>query len=155
MEAFEKLNSREKSLLGMGLPIILALVVYYYFWVPSNDRLTQLRNEIPLKATEFAWMKHELSLADSWIRNSSSKNSSNQPILTVIEATSTGAAVEKSIQRVQPNGVGEVKVWFQDVNADGWLTFVHALVPHGISVESATITRKSEGFVNARVTFVR
>ena len=155
MEAFKKLNPREKFLLCIGLPIILALVVYYYFWIPSNHRLSQLRNEIPLKTAELAWMRYEFSLADSWIGNSTSKSLSGQPILTVIEATSTAANIKKSIQRVQPNGVGEVKVWFQDVNADGWLTFVHALVPHGISVESATITRKSEGIVNVRVTFIR
>ncbi len=154
MNAWKNLSQREKTLVGLVIPAFLMVIGYLYLWLPTHESLTRLRTDLPLKAAEFAWMEHELSLIEPLMtRNENS--GSVQPILTVIERRAIESQVKKSIQRVQPNNNSEVKLWFKDVSADRWLRFVDQLSLDGISVDSATITRKTDGVVNVRATFVR
>ena len=148
------MSQREKTLVGLVIPAFLLVIGYLYVWLPTHQNLARLKTELPLKAAEFAWMEHELTLAEPLMTRKENAGSV-QPILTVIERRAIESQVKKSIQRVQPADSSEVKLWFQDVAADNWLRFVEQLSGDGISVDSATITRKSEGVVNIRATFVR
>ena len=154
MDVWKNLSQREKTLVGLVIPAFLLVVGFLYLWLPTYENLKQLKSELPLKAAEFAWMEHELTLAEPLMTRKENEGSM-QPILTVIERRAIESRVKKSIQRVQPNNNSEVKLWFQDVTADSWLSFVDQLSVDGISVDSATISRKSDGIVNIRVTFVR
>ena len=154
MAFWKNLSQREKALVGLVIPAFLLVIGYLYVWLPTHQNLARLKTELPLKAAEFAWMEHELTLAEPLMIRKENAGSV-QPILTVIERRAIESQVKKSIQRVQPADNSEVKLWFQDVTADSWLRFVEQLSVDGISVDSATITRKSEGVVNIRATFVR
>jgi type II secretory pathway component PulM len=154
MDAWKNLSQREKTLVGLVIPAFLLVIGYLYLWLPTQENLARLKAELPLKAAEFAWMEHELKLAESLMARKENADSV-QPILTVIERRAIESQVKKSIQRVQPTDNSEVKLWFQDVTADSWLRFVEQLSVDGISVDSATISRKSDGIVNVRATFVR
>ena len=154
MDAWKNLSQREKTLVGLLVPSFLLVVGYLYIWLPTHENLVRLKTELPLKAAEFAWMEHELTLAEPLMTRKENAESA-QPILTIIEKRAIETQVKKSIQRVQPTDNAEVKLWFQDTIADNWLRFVEQLSVDGISVDSATITRNSEGVVNVRATFVR
>lgn len=154
MSAWTNLNSREKLLLGLMLPLTIALIGYFYFYVPTRQSLLELRISVPKMAAEYAWMKNELALAEPWTKGNDNAVSA-QPLLTVIERRAIDSDIKQAIQRVQPSGNNLVQIWFQDVNSDKWLRFIDSLAADGVVIESATVTRKSEGLVNIRSTLVR
>lgn len=148
------MNPREKFLVGLAFPAILVVAGYLYVWAPTYQRVQALRIELPLKAAEYAWMEHQLKMAEPLLAVDPDTGAA-QPVLTIIEQRAIETGVKASIQRVQPNEDQSVKMWFEDVPADNWLQFVERLSVDGIAVDSATLTRKEEGIVSVRVDFKR
>ncbi len=154
MQYWNNLSIRERSFIAVGGVGVILILVYSLYWQPTLNRLEQLRNEVPQKAAELAWMKHEIQKASPWLSGNSNA-SGNRPILTIIESRAIESKVKNGIQRVQPGNDNTVKMWFQNVIADHWLNFVNKLALEGISVESTTFSRTKNGKINVRVTFVR
>ena len=150
MTYWNNLSSRERLLIGIGLPLVLLIIFYLYFWQPYRDELQRLRRMVPEKAATLAWMQHRLAqqpVSDAVTSGSNAKG----PLLTEIEKLAISTKVQEAIQRVQPGVDGEVEIWFQDVVADQLFRWIDQLSSSFISVESATITRSSPGLVSARV----
>ena len=154
MRFWNQLSSRERLLVGSCVPVLALLIGYYYHWAPAMDNVSRLQIEVPQKTAELAWMEFELENAAAFLENTDGESIA-RPVLTVIESLAIGARVNETIQRVQPVGNDQVKLWFKSVTADRWFAFVEQLGGAGISVESATLTRASEGNIDVRVTFVR
>ena len=154
MKFWAGLSARERAIVGFGMPIVLILTVYLYYWEPAIQRLQQLRVQVPQKNAELAWIRHELKQAEGWL-GGAGQAGGGQAILTIIEGRAIASGVKASIQRVQPNSAQEVQIWFREAPADAWLEFVNLLGADGIAVQSATLTRAKPGRINARVTFSR
>jgi type II secretory pathway component PulM len=154
MKFWNGLNSREQAVIGLGLPLVLVVAVYLYYWQPAKQHLDNLRIQVPQKTAELAWVRHEIGKAEQWL-GARASGGENQAILTIIEIRAIASGVKASIQRVQPTNAKEVQMWFREAPADGWLNFVNLLRIDGISVESATLTRAKLGRINVRVTFSR
>ena len=154
MKFWTDLSEREKNIILIGFPLFFLILLYYYLWEPVNQELDEFNVELPLKAAELAWMKHEIESANPWL-NAANEDSATKPILTIIETRAIAHKVKSSIQRVQPDQNQQVKMWFQNVSADSWFGFISQLAIDGISVDAATITRTIDGKVNVRVTFKR
>jgi type II secretory pathway component PulM len=148
------LSSREKTVLVYAIPLAILIAGYAYLWQPVRENLDRLKQSVPLKTMELAWMKYELDQAEPWL-SGASEDGSNSPILTIIDRRANASGVKSAIQRVQPGDSGQVKLWFEDVPADNWLKFVNTLSIDGIAVHTATMTRRSDGLVNARITVAR
>ena len=149
------MSSRERLLVGLLIPLTLLIVFYYYVWQPTEERIEQLRLEVPQKKAELAWMKHEIALAAPWLGKVEVANKNNQPILTVIEQRAAQAGIKNQIQRVQPLQDNQVRIWFKEVVADSMLRFVDSITVDGLNVREASLTRASEGQINARITLQR
>ena len=154
MAFWAKLNSRERFIVGVGFPLTLLFVGYLYYWQPLVQDLNSLRQQIPKKIVELAWVEHKITQAGALIATKS-VSSTDAPMLTVIEAQAIQSNIKSSIQRVQPAENQQVKMWFEDVIADHWLKFVEQLDRKGIAIESAIVSRTKKGRVNVRVTFKR
>ena len=150
------MSSREKLLVGLAIPATLLVVFYYYVWQPTEERIEQLRLEVPQKKAELAWMEHEIALAAPWLGNVEIAGGENeQPILTVIEQRAAQAGIKSDIQRVQPLQDARVRIWFKEVVADSMLRFVDSITVDGLSVHEAALTRAADGRINARITLQR
>ena len=154
MQLWANLNSREKIIIGYGIPLVLGVVFYLYLWVPTHEKLDQLRLSVPKRSAELAWMNHEIEQARPWL-GANSGESETKPILTVIESHAIQSNIKSEIQRVQPVDNNQVKMWFKEVVADRWFGFIKQLEQDGISVDAATITRAATGKVNVQVTLKR
>jgi len=154
MTAWTNLSSREKLLVGIGLPLVLIIIFYLYFWQPTRDELARLQRLVPEKTATLAWMNHQLQQPQI---NQGTKIAANQggPLLTVIEKVAIETAVQGAIQRVQPGAGGEVEIWFQDVVADQLFRWIDKLALNAVTIDSATVTRATPGLVTARVKLSR
>jgi type II secretory pathway component PulM len=150
----KSLNSREKTVIGIGVPLFFLIVGYTYLWLPVQESLDRLRQAVPLKTMELAWMEYELNQAEPWLSDTS-EDGANRPLLTVIEKRAVAADVKSAIKRVQPGNNNQVKLWFEDVAADNWLQFINTLSIDGVAVSAATLTRRTNGLINARITVSR
>ena len=154
MKFWSGLGARERAIIGLGLPVVLFVAIYLYYWEPMVKELDHLRVQVPQKTAELVWIRHALKQAEPWL-GSPDQGSEGRAILTLIEGRAIASGVKTSIQRVQPTSTNEVQMWFREAPADGWLRFVNLLGVDGISVQSATLTRVKEGRINVRVTFSR
>ncbi len=148
MRYFQNLNSRERLLVLVGIPMVLLVMFYLYLWEPLYQDRARLRVDLPEKEATLAWMQHRIS-----DRNpvAASAGRDTRPILTVIEKLAISARIQNAIQRVQPGTNGTVEIWFQEVVADQLFQWIDQLSLRGIFIESATITRGSPGLVAARI----
>jgi len=154
VQFWSNLSSRERTILSVVVPLSIVVFGYLYYWQPARQSLDQLRVEVPQKAADLAWVKHELDSASEWL-SAGSTGVSSGPILTIIENRAIQAGIKHAIQRVQPTGTDNVRIWFKEVLADQWLAFVKLLLNDGVIVDSATLTRGEKGNIDARVTFIR
>ncbi|MEM7195374.1 MAG: type II secretion system protein M [Pseudomonadota bacterium] len=148
---WQTLSAREKWIIKLGFPLVLALVFYFYYWEPNLRKLENLRLAVPQQRATLAWMEHEINQAGPYLTKPA-KEKDSRPILTLIERSATKSGIKNALERVQPGTNGEVKLWFQDANADQWFKMVDFFTSYGISIEAATITRADPGFVTARLT---
>ena len=151
---WQGLNPRERGLIGIGLPVLLGLMFYFYLWQPVYDQRNALRNAVPEKRALLAWMEFRLADVTPEIA-STSASEQDQPLLTIIERVAISAKIADAIQRVQPSSGGAVEIWYQEAVADNLLRWLDQLAELGIAVESATIAQASEGKVSARVKLAR
>jgi len=150
MNAWNNMSTREKALVGIGLPLVLLVIFYLYFWQPARTELSRLRQLVPEKNATLAWMQHQLRQPQNNQAANSALNN-NTPLLTVIEKVAIETGVQGAIQRVQPGSSGEVEIWYQEVVADQLFRWIDKLALNAVSVESATVTRATPGLVSARV----
>ncbi|MBX2869255.1 MAG: type II secretion system protein M [Acidiferrobacterales bacterium] len=149
MKLLQNLNSRERLLILVGIPLVLLVTFYLYLWEPLYQDRSRLRVDLPEKEATLAWMRHKLS--DRNLVAAGSPQVDTRPLLTVIEKLAISARIQNSIQRVQPGNNGTVEIWFQEVVADRLFQWIDQLSLRGIFIESATITRGSPGLVAARI----
>ena len=154
MKFWQSLNARERLIIKLGIPAVLATAFYYYYWQPGVEKLEFLRADVPQKRATLAWMEHQIEAAAPYLSRPANPTAGT-PLLTVIEQVAIKARVHRAIQRVQPGDDGTVKMWFQDADGDYLVYFIDMLTKGGISVEAANITRSGLGLVSARITLSR
>ena len=149
MNQLQNLNTRERLLILVGIPLVLLVMFYLYLWEPLHLDRARLRTDLPEREATLAWMQHKLADSSSLTVTSAQKDT--RPLLTVIEKLAIAARIQRSIQRVQPGSNGSVEIWFQEVVADQLFSWIDQLSVRGVFIESATITRGTPGIVAARI----
>ncbi len=153
MKQLQNLNARERLLILLGIPVVLVVMFYLYFWEPLHLERSRLRTELPEREATLAWVQHKL--ADGRPIEVAAAGDDTQPLLTVIEKQAIAARIQKAIQRVQPGSNGSVEIWFQEVVADQLFSWIDQLSTQGVYIESATISRGTPGVVAARIKVAR
>jgi len=149
MNQLQNLNTRERLLILVGIPLVLLVMFYLYLWEPLHLDRARLRTDLPEREATLAWMQHKLADSSSLTVTSAQKDT--RPLLTVIEKLAIAARIQRSIQRVQPGSNGSVEIWFQEGVADQLFSWIDQLSVRGVFIESATITRGTPGIVAARI----
>jgi type II secretory pathway component PulM len=156
MSYWSTLNARERLLIGWGIFALVATVLYISVLEPRYQRLSTLRQQVPAKQMDLAWMKAQLKQHANVLNNTGKqKTTAKLPLLTVVEQTATSAKLRANITRMQPGKDGAVRVWFGDVYFDPWLQWLEGLRKRGIQVSAANVSQSEAGKVNIRVTLVQ
>jgi len=158
LQRLADLTAREKLVLGAGSAAALGIVLYALLWVPWQQELERLRQEVPEKARTLAWMKAQAPRAEALVREAASGqgNSAGLPLLTQLERSANNAGIREYITRMSPGDEpDQVRVWMDDAGFDGWLRWLQSLQETGISVAEANIDRAGDNVVDIRATLQR
>ena len=156
MNWWQRLNQRERFLLGVAIPVVIVVILYTNLFQPTYDKVRSLRLSVPEDNATLAWMKFQLQESPS-VAVSGQDNAvvNDKPLLTEVETVAKQARIAASIQRVQPDRSNNVEIWFQEVVADRLLDGIDKLAKRNIAIASATITRGKPGMVSARIKLTR
>lgn len=154
---WEKLNGRERWLVGGAGAAVALMLVYALLWEPWQRHLVQLRTGVPAKQATLQWMRAQADvLKPLSVRKPAGANGGEVPLLTVIEQSAQQAKLREAIQRMQPGeNENEVKVWFGEIVFDDWLHWFENMRPQGVEITAVQISRGKEGKVTVRATLAR
>jgi len=156
MSYWNNLSSRERLIVGWGLFVVVAVAIYVGILEPRYQRLDSLRQMVPARQQDLAWMEAQLLQHRALLNSRGGQGQSERlPLLTMVEQTATRAKLRSNITRMQPAQAGAVRVWFGDVYFDPWLVWLDGLRKNGVQVDAANVTRSQDGKVNIRLTLTQ
>ena len=157
-ERFYALEVRERAALVLGAVGAVAIIFYATVWAPWQDSIARLRNQVPVKQENLAWMKQQAERVKPLLRKGQQQApNSNQPLLTIVEQSASKARIREQIRRMAPGeNDGQVKVWLTDADFDAWVIWLEMLRKQGVEVVAAAVNRqRDKNLVSIRVTLQR
>ncbi len=152
---FLGLAPRERLLLGGGAIVVALLLAYLLVIEPLQQRRAVLERGVVAQRELLAWMRDAVVP----LRGSTTTpaDSQGQSLFAVVDRSARATVLAGALQRVQPEGQGNVRVWFEDAPFDDLVRWVATLQrEHGITVNTLSVERAdTAGLVNARVTLER
>ena len=135
--------------------MLVLLIVYLLIVEPLAQRRALLERGVTSQRELLAWMQQAVVP----LRGSAGAPvaSRNESLFAVVDRSARGSALAGALQRVQPEGDSNVRVWFNDAAFDELVRWLAALQrEHGVAVGGLTVERaEGAGLVNARVTLER
>lgn len=155
---WQKLSERERWIVSSGLGLALALLFYGLVWQPLQTQLKSLRQGVAEQRAELTWMRKTAEEVKrlSTVANPSGKTAQaddEQSLLILVDRTAKTAGLSETIQRVEPQGVNQLRVQLAQVNFDQMIRWLGSLAQeHGIIVDNANIDRQIDsGWVDVRL----
>ena len=152
---FLSLAPRERALVAGGAAVLLVLIVYLLVVEPLVQRRALLERGVASQRELLTWMQQAVVP----LRNGAGQRvqSRGESLFAVVDRSARGSALAGALQRVQPEGNTNVRVWFNDAAFDELVRWLAALQrEHGVAVGGLTVERADcAGLVNARVTLER
>lgn len=140
---FERLQPRERLVLGAGLAAALLLLVYAVIWSPLRNGSLELRDTVAEKGRLIADLRRAESLGSDGATRVAT--AANESLLVLVENTAQSAGLAGSFTRTRPDGSDAINITFQNASFDGlvgWLVMLETT--HGIVVERASVTGSRE-----------
>lgn len=152
---FLGLAPRERLLVGGAAVVFVLLLAYLLVVEPLQQRRAVLERGVVAQRELLAWMHTAVvPLRGDTTAPSSSRG---QSLFAVVDRSARATVLAGALQRVQPEGQGNVRVWFNDAPFDDLVRWIATLQrDHGITVNTLSIERTdTAGLVSARLTLER
>ncbi len=148
------LGRREKQLIILAVIIGLFFLIYILWLEPGYKRLNTLREQVPVKHAELEEIRSRLQRLQPALAEGGQQVEANSTasLLTQIEKSANLSGLRRSINRIQPQRDGQIRVWLNDIYFDPWLLWVESMRQQKIIVTEASISRTSDEKVNIRAT---
>lgn len=144
------LETRERRVLGAGIIVLAAFVLYVVIISPYLQHRHTLTTELQSQYTLLVWMRP----AAKRIESSQGGQHSVLPggsLLSAVNSSVTSAGLGSALQQAQTTNDGAVRVHFNSADFDSltrWLVTLQQT--YGITASDATVTRASgPGLVDA------
>lgn len=156
-EWFEKLDPRErKVVIGGGAALVLA-ALYFLIWEPFANSIDVMRKNNAGQQQLLAWMKKSANEVKQLkaLNPQSSRSSTGQSLLGLIDQTAKRGKLGSSVKRVKPEGSSKAHVWIEDASFNDLIRWLETLQDrHGIRIVSSFIEKQdSSGIIKARLVF--
>lgn len=152
---FLGLAPRERLLIGGGAAVVVLLLVYLLVIEPLQQRRAVLERGVIAQRELLTWMRDAVVPLRG---NASAPNDNRgQSLFVVVDRSARATVLAGALQRVQPEGQGNVRAWFNDAPFDDLVRWIATLQrEHGVTVNTLSVERAdTAGLVNARVTLER
>lgn len=158
-EWFRGLAPRERVLVGVGAAVVAVTVLFLGIWEPLTK--AHHKREADLGSARVLAQRLE-EIGAELQQNRASGNGGavaarSMSLLSAVDQSSKGGALNKPLSRIQPEGDNEVKVWLEGVSFDGLLRWISELeTRYGVSAQTVDIEKDpTPGLVSARLSLVR
>jgi general secretion pathway protein M len=146
------LAERERRLL-----IAAAIVIgVFLWWLALLRPLGAARDELSARLPEVRAKAAASEAAIPQIRAGASAATQprvGQSLLALADASARNAGLSGALDRVEPQGDAEVRVWLKDADFDALAAWAEQLSAEGVSISEWSVDRAlAPGVVNARLT---
>jgi len=150
---------RQRPLLFIGLGLLVLLLVWLVLLAPLASSREDLQRQIAEREADLTWMRAAAQevrqLAGA--AGAGGAGRTGTP-LAAIDGSARQLGLGQALQRVEPAGSREVRVWLESAVFDDLVRWLARLrQEHGIEVAEIVIEpdRAGPGLVSARLTLVR
>ncbi|MBI5450372.1 MAG: type II secretion system protein M [Gammaproteobacteria bacterium] len=152
---WQNLQTRERRLILAALLLVLPLLLYLGVWRPLQQQVNTLQHRVEAQQETEAWMQ-QAAAEVLRLRARDGAATSGGSLLATMERSTRQYNLGMALKRVEPDGIGKVRVQFESAEFDRLVEWLEALaVQHTIQVESATLDRQSTaGIVNAQLVLI-
>jgi general secretion pathway protein M len=152
---FLGLAPRERMLVAGAAVVVVLLLAYLLVVEPLQQRRAMLERGVIAQRELLTWMRDAVVPLRG--NTTAPPDSRGESLFAVVDRSARATVLAGALQRVQPEGQGNVRVWFEDAPFDDLVRWTAALQrEHGVSVNTLSVERTdSAGLVNARVTLER
>jgi len=156
-EWWSGLQASERRIMIMGGVILLLVLPYFGVWLPLQDSISSLQQEVREEQAVKRWMQQaaaEVKQLKASGGGSAVRPRDGRSLLAVVDQTAKRTGLGPGLRRLEPEGQAAVRVWLAQVSFDamvGWLAGLEQ--QNGLVVDTITIDRKDiPGRVDARMT---
>jgi len=155
-ERWQQLAPREKQLLIFMSVVVLITLFYFALWKPLKTGIED--GELRIKAQTRALMEIRKQAAEVRQLRSSGAGSGttvkdSSSLLGLIERSAKQKKIKGSLQKVQPEGEREVRVWMENVSFDQLISWLDLLTNrYGIQIGEISLEHgNTPGIVSGRI----
>ena len=151
---WDSLSLRERGLVGGGVALMLALLLYVLVWEPFRASSRQLRQSVATERADLAWMRQAAQEVKRLSRASVARPAGDdRSLLTLVDQTARAAGLGTAMKRVAPQGDDKLSVQLDPADFEKIMPWLSALErDHQLVIVSLTVDRTDTlGLVNARV----
>ncbi len=156
-EWWHNLQTRERLYLICGSSIVAVMLFWGMIWDPLVKGIDKYETTIARDQDDLIWMQKAAQQIQSSQGAQPNRRHSNQSLLALLEERISSLGLKPSLQRMNPDGVNQIKFWINAGSFDQLVKLFGELEQqYGVTVSAMSITSTEEpGLVDARVTVVR
>ncbi len=140
---------RERLALALMLACVLGALLYISLWQPAQQRLTNAREALAQQLELSGYLQAKAPLARALVEKPTTTLAPDQLQGLV---TSSAAAAQLNIERIDNGGDGSLQVNLQPVAFNQLLRWFTELEGQGVRIDEAGLDRNEEGLVTSRLT---
>ena len=153
---WDSLSLRERGLIGGGMALTLALLIYALAWQPFRTSYRRLQQSVTEQRADLAWMRQAAQEVQRLrgSSNSASKTAGDgRSLLTRVDQTARAAGFGPALKRIAPQGDNQLSVQLEAVEFDQLIPWLAALERnHQILIVNLSVDRTATaGRVNVRL----
>ncbi|MEO5330613.1 MAG: type II secretion system protein M [Magnetococcus sp. YQC-5] len=150
------LAPRERWVLLGGTILLVVLMVVFLVVMPGLEWLENQSRVVKEKSATLEWMKQSALEVGSLKKLAGSVTpvtTTGESLLALADRTAKVRGLGGALQRVEPEGEGRVRLWFEKVAFEKLMEWMAELLErHAARADTITIDREEEpGLVRARV----
>lgn len=154
-EFWQARNTRERWIIGLGVPLLLLSLLYAYLWMPINKERHQLRRQVPALMQDKQKLvaeAQEVKTLKAQVPAQTAATGGSDPL--TLARQSAGSAGLGQVQ-LTPDNAGGIQVAAPDLPFDALMRWLGQLQSqYGLRVVSAQISAlpKARGHVKVQIT---
>lgn len=158
-ERYNALQPRERWLVSVG-SVLLLLTLIYLLAIEPVMQAKRYRGAALANARAVALKLEQAAQQVQLARGSASRVAAqgrNLSLMAAVDQASKNSSIGKAPARIQPEGEGEVRVWFEEVSFDAVVRWIADLQQrYGVTVQTLDVEpQDGPGQVNVRLSLVR
>jgi len=152
----DKLESRERRILLLGVAALAICLAYLLAWRPFTAHVSGMKKRAAEQRQALQWMRsasQEVKQLQG-ISRPTTAVTQGQSLLAVVDKTARSARLGPTVTRVEPDGSNGVRVWLEKAAFDDVVLWLDNLL-RDYNIEASAITLERQdvpGVISARVT---